>query len=285
MGRCWQLIILAAGFLVGLLACQGEDSGAAGDVVLAKVFKHTLHASDVEGMFADSPTPQDSILMTNAFIEKWVRETLLMQEAEKNIPKDLNIDELVRDYRSSLIKHNYEKLIIELELDSTITQEEIQRYYEDNKSQYKLEEPLLQVTYIKVPQGTENLDQVISWWNSADSLNYLRLLDFCDRYASYYILDQQNWISYSQLTPEIPANWTLPILTIGKNMNVTTGEFMHLIKVNQRLEKGAFAPMAHVQEKAEKVILHKRKIQLLEDKKEEMYELETRLKNVEIYTQ
>ena len=268
------------------LGCQNGELVDKDDVRLARVYKHHLMASDLEGMFADSPTPQDSILMANAFTENWVRETLLMQEAEKNIPKDLDINELVRDYRSSLVKHNYEKLIIELQLDSVITQAQIQQYYDEHKEQYTLEAPLLQLMYLKIPKTGDNLDQVQQWWNEHDdSLNFKKLLDYSNRYADYFILDKSNWVTYNEIKPQLPTNWTEASLTRGKNMKTSDADHLQLIKVNDRLEKGANAPVAAVSAQAKKFILHKRKIQLIEDKKEEMYEREMRLKNIEIYTQ
>ena len=64
-------------------------------------------------MIYDGVSPEDSTLIINAYVERWVREQLLMQKAEENIPKDLNLNKLVNDYRESLILNNYERLLIE----------------------------------------------------------------------------------------------------------------------------------------------------------------------------
>ena len=90
------------------------------DVELAKVFSKKLFLSELEGMVPDGATPEDSTKIINAEVERWTRETLLMQEAEKNIPADLNIDELVRDYRMSLVRHNYEQFLVETQLDLSL---------------------------------------------------------------------------------------------------------------------------------------------------------------------
>jgi len=229
-------IILFLGF-----GCEAPEIKNDSDKTLARVFNHKLMASDMEGMFADSPSPQDSALLANSFVEKWVRENLLMQEAEKKIPKDLDIDELVRNYRSSLIKHNYEKLIIELQLDSTVTENDINAYYELNKEQFKLEYPLYQLNHVKIPSTSPNIAKVRNWWNK-----------LADRTANLAIDDK--------------------------------GTF-HLIGVKQKINVGSDAPISHIKDKVERVILHTRKIQLIADKKEEMYDREMRLKNIEIYKQ
>jgi hypothetical protein len=43
------------------------------------------------------------------------------------------------------------------------------------------------------------------------------------------------------------------------------------------------APLAFIEEQARKVILHSRKIKLLQEKKDELYQLELRRKNIEIF--
>ncbi len=75
------------------------------------------------GMF---PPGEDSSLIINAYVERWIRETLLLLEAERNIPSDLNIDKLVRDYRASLVRHSYEQFLVEQLLDSTVTKAELE---------------------------------------------------------------------------------------------------------------------------------------------------------------
>lgn len=58
----------------------------------------------------------------------------MQHEAEVNLPPDLNIDKLVRTYRASLITHNYEVALAEQLLDSTISQAELNDFYEKIKS-------------------------------------------------------------------------------------------------------------------------------------------------------
>jgi hypothetical protein len=110
-----------------------------GDQLLAKVYNKTLYRSELDGIVPEGSTPNDSILMVTAYAQRWVRDQLLMYEAERNIPKDLNIDQLVRDYRASLVRYNYEEQIISERLDSTVSETELREYYESNTDQFQLE--------------------------------------------------------------------------------------------------------------------------------------------------
>ena len=86
----------------------------------------------MEGMIPEGMSSEDSSLIINAFIRNWTRETVLLHEAEQNIPKGLDIDQLVEDYKASLIKHNYENIVVNNLFDSTVTHVQLEEFYEKN---------------------------------------------------------------------------------------------------------------------------------------------------------
>jgi hypothetical protein len=237
-------------------------------------------------MVPENSSPEDSSLIVNAYIEKWVRENLLMHEAEKNVPHDLNIDELVRDYRASLIRHNYEKLLVELQLDSTITSEELNNYYEENKDQYRLKNMILRCFLIKLPKDVEDLSTLQQLWKSSDEEDYKTLVDYCRSFANVYMLDDSLWYDLPEVTLHLPKNYlTASNSYPNRDYNTMDDNFRYFLRIFETVPAKEYPPPSYIQDQATKVILHKRKIKLLEEKKEEMYERELRRNNVKIYTQ
>ena len=105
------LFYLSTAFL--LWHCNSNDPQKKEDKLLAEVYNKTLYLSDLDdNILPEGTSKEDSALIVSAYAQRWTREQLLMYEAERNIPKDLNIDELVRNYRASLIRFNYEEQII-----------------------------------------------------------------------------------------------------------------------------------------------------------------------------
>ncbi len=88
--------------LLLLWRCSSQPAVKADDQLLAQVYNKNLYASELADVVPEGTNPTDSSLLVTAFVQRWIRDQLLMYEAERNIPKDLNIDELVRDYRASL---------------------------------------------------------------------------------------------------------------------------------------------------------------------------------------
>ena len=282
-----HIFVFAIALVLMLGACtSSDDSVAKNDYLLAQAFNKTLYLSELAGMVPDNSSPEDSALIVNAYVEKWVRENLLMHEAEKNVPHDLNIDVLVRDYRASLIRHNYEKLLVELQLDSTITDSELTAYYEDNKDQYRLKNMILRCYLVKVPLDFEGLSTLQKLWNSKDPEDYKLLLDLCRNHANVYMLNDSLWYDLPDIVLHLPKDY-LSASNASPNREYKTSDdkFTYFLRIFETAAANEYPPLAYIRGQATKVILHRRKIKLLEEKKEEMYERELRRNNVKIYTQ
>ena len=251
------------------------------DVELAKVFSKKLFLSGLEGMVPEGATPEDSTKIINAEVERWTRETLLMLEAEKNIPADLNIDELVRDYRMSLVRHNYEQFLVETQLDSVISAQEISNYYEKNKEQYQLQSSIVRCFLIKVPKSAPNLDQLRSWWRSTNKEDIKKMKDYATQNASFYMLEENTWYQQSDLKTQLPK---VSNLNPAQDLNQSDENYFYFLQVFEKKSNNQLAPLSYIEDQIKKVILHKRKMVLLDQRKEELYDRETSKKNVKIFT-
>lgn len=258
-----------------------EETAKENDEELAKVFSKKLYLSELEGMVPEGATPEDSTKIINAEVERWTRETLLMQEAEKNIPADLNIDELVRDYRMSLIRHNYEQFLIKTQLDSVISKQEISEYYEKNKEQYQLKSSIVRCLLIKVSKSAPNLDQLRSWWRSSNSEDFEKMKDYAVQNADFYMLEPDTWYLQSDLKAQLPNVTTL---NPDWDLNQSDENYFYFLKVLEKKSSKELAPLNYIQDQIKKVVLHKRKMILLDQRKEELYDRETSKNNVKIFT-
>lgn len=278
---------LAAGILLLLSGCSPvEDPPEKNDKLLARAYNKTLYLSEVRPLIPADAGPEDSLLRLNALVEQWLRDALLMHEAEKNIPKDLNIDKLVRDYRSSLILHNYEKILVENLLDSIVTEEEIRGYFGKNESQFELQAPILRCYLIQFPMGLPEETQIRSWWNSfpQDSSAVKGIKDFAIENATTILLKDSIWYRKERvlaLFPEGSANES--DLRAGKDLEFQEEGFQVWCKVLETRPENQLPPLSFVEPQIRRLILHQRKLKLLHDTKEQIYDQEIRRNNVKVY--
>lgn len=265
-----------------LWQCGDSAAPPEGDQLLAQVYNKNLFLSELEGIVPEGVTKEDSALMVSAFTQRWVREQLLMYEAERNIPKDVDIDELVRNYRASLVRFNFEEQIIAEKLDSTISEAEVKAFYENNKDQFQLESTILKCLLLKLPPRAPQ-SEINKLWYSRNPSDETRLNAYARQWAAFAMLDRDKWYKLEEVAALLPEG-TLTSDNVGSRREGTLsdGDFRYYYRVLDVVQGKTTAPFEYVKEQASKVILHKRKQELLEKWKEELYQKELRRENVKI---
>lgn len=125
-------IVIGLVFLMAFVSCNNVNNGN-GDRVVASIYDKTLHQSDLQSVLYEGISVNDSLVRTKAFINNWIRVQLIIHQAEKNIDKsELDFSRQIEDYRNSLIIYKYESQLIEQNLDTVVSDEEIAKYLEDN---------------------------------------------------------------------------------------------------------------------------------------------------------
>lgn len=118
--------------ILTLASCQNSRNGN-GDKIVATVYDKILYQSDLQDVLYEGISFNDSLVRTKAFIDKWIRRQLLIHQAENIIDKsELDFSRQMEDYRNSLIIYKYESMLVEQNLDTVISEEEIEKYLKDN---------------------------------------------------------------------------------------------------------------------------------------------------------
>jgi hypothetical protein len=262
--------------------CGNKDGDKKEDKVLAKVYDRSLYLSELEGVVPEGTIASDSALLVTAYVQRWLREQLMMYEAERNLPKDLDIDELVRSYRASLVRFNFEERLIAEKLDSTVTDDELRAYYEANKDQFQLESTILKCFLLKVPsQAPQN--EINKLWNSQKPADEAKLSTLAKQWASLALLDAEKWYTLQEIAALLPkGTLTSENASSRRDGTLSDGDFRYYYRVIEAVQGKTTAPFDYAKDQALKIILHKRKQELLERWKEDLYQKEMRRENIKI---
>jgi hypothetical protein len=272
--RILSLLVLLSTFMH---CSSGSPTENPEDKILARVHNKELKLSELEGMFPQSASGQDSSLIIQAFVNRWIKDAVLQWESERNLPTDLNIDGLVRDYRASLVRSTYEKVLVEQLLDSVVTQTQLEDYYATNKNQYLLEKPIIRCYFIKVPYPTPEAEKLQNLWSNGSVKDTMALVDYSNRFAQIALLKSQSWYSLDEVAEQFPEG-TLTADNVRSKQEFTQQDgqyryYFRLFELKPRLER-----------QARRIILHDRSRKVLEDAKEEIFQRELRRSNVETFT-
>lgn len=268
--------IIAGICLIGLiffLSCNSQpeanQTNRANDVLLASVESRKMYLSDIDGMITSS-NKQDSIAQINALIEAWLSRNVLLNEAEKNFPQDLNIDKLIEDYRSSLMLHNYRQLLIKNDLDTIITPAQEQSFYDENKDQFLLENAICKARVVKIPDNTKRIEQFYRNWKKNDSA---LVNQYITENAIFDSSDNQEWQTVDHFLAFLPEK-KFKESDFSKKGDVQKhdGQFEYFIKVIDHKGQNKVPPLGYIRDQMHKVIIHQRKKELLKKIEKSLYE-------------
>lgn len=246
-----------------------EDRGK----IVAEVGKSQLSEKDLEEIFGNSFSSEDSIRATNNYIRRWVKEELIKTEAEKTLNSDRDIERMVEEYRKSLLIHKFEQELAREKLDSSISKEEIARQYQKNKASFILAEPIYTIRWIVITNANINPEELEQHWKEEKLKTDEKWVKLAELYANNYNLDPNIWWRESELLSLLPIE-TKAFLKLNKQVTQKpiSEDAILLLDVIKIKEGGELAPIGFVQDDIRSYILHQRKEAFLKEYREKLYE-------------
>ncbi len=253
---------------------------------LAQVFQYKLTYNDIKDLIQSYATPDDSVQQVRSLTEHWVRDRLLLVEAEKNFPKEVNMNKLLEDYRQSLVMHFFEQQVIEERLDTVITENDLQSYYEANKEQHRLESGILRGYYFKIRKPLGQNDKILSWWRTFPAQHYDEVLSYASKHAKTNWADSSEWHEMNMVIQLFPEGTLSPSsIRFKREVAREDRDYFYLLYPVEVYYERDIAPLSRIRAQAARYIIHQRELELLESIKKEIYDRDIQLDQVKIYTQ
>lgn len=257
--------------LLTIIACkQSPDYGyPEGDIELARVEDKTLMLSDIAALIPENSSSEDSAQVIRAFSENWAKEMVVLLSAEKAVSHDLNLDRLIKNYRESLLINNFEQKYVEKNLDTLITEEQLNQFYEEHQGHFISQEPLLKYWYAKIAANKSGLDKFYERWKNKNK-NYIE--NYCSKMSNSYSLNDTLWIAASEIKQQLPQKLISRINFEKKGVfQANHNGFEYFLNINSVIKKGGEEPKEYITDKLIKLILHKRKTEMLDKLRDVLY--------------
>ena len=119
---------------------------------IARVGKSYLYKSDIATLVPAGTTKEDSLLLVRDFIDRWASQKLLIEAAERNLSdaKKREYNTLIKQYKIDLYTKAYIEEVVKRTVDTVVSQEELKKYYEENKENFRTNGTLVRLRYINV---------------------------------------------------------------------------------------------------------------------------------------
>jgi hypothetical protein len=269
--------------MVTLVCCQDEPEDS--EQIAARVGPYTLSRERIVQPYVYNLNSVDSADAVRRYIEQWAYDKAFEIEAMEQLESRAELDHLIEAYRASLLKHLFEKQLIEQQLDSVVSQQDLQAYYDANKTQYILQSSIIQLNFIKVRRDHPQIGQISELWKRFDTSTAMdSLVDVCNESAETFLLDDSVWYKQEDLEGIIPGNvLNSRSSTAFKEQIFSNDTAMFFLRILNRIPDTEIAPLSFIEKQARKVILYRRKQALLSDWRERIYREALKSNRIKIY--
>lgn len=271
-----QVIILAV--LASALcaqSCELVSSFFHDDDVVAKVGHKRLYRSEVEALIPAGTSPEDSLSIATRYINTWASDLVHYRIAEERLSKsEKNISKEVEQYRNALLKYRYEQKYVEEKLDTAVTAEQIQEYYDSHQQSLVLTYPIVKARYIRLAPETVPGDKVRKLLASDDPEDQMELDNVVYSCSEKYNEFGGRWVEITTLAREFNTDY-------GTLMSQMSGSFVEMKEadghvdiayISSYMRSGNVPPVEFCREKISNVIISTRKQALLNDLEQELLE-------------
>ncbi len=255
---------------------QTEDQGDEKEKEpVARVLDDYLYKEDISDIVTDDMTPEDSAEVVSNYVDNWVRSRLIFQKATKRLAEEdkAEIEEKIKDFRESLITYRYEKQLVDRELDTTVQESELREYYRNNKANFELTGDIAKVHFVQVLQDAPGVEQAKKWMKREGEDAASQLESYCYQYAETFTLQDTSWhklVKIAKWLPLSPQTLTARAAP-DKYIEATDDKYLYLLYIDDLISKNTTAPFSFVKGRIENVVLNKRKVNLIQQKHNEIY--------------
>lgn len=277
------ILLIISGFL--LVQCSSPE--VTDDKIVAQVGEKKLLLSEVSRIIPSNIEVQDSILMANDYVRKWVKQELLINKANENLtPEQKNLTREIEEYRNSLIIYKYKNELMNQQMDTLVTQRQIEQYYNANTDNFKLNSNIVKAVFIKIPKEVANPKHIreLADDNSEEGINALR--EYCIQYAKGFDFFNNNWVDFEIVKNNIPGEISDEKQFLSRNNQIELNDsvYYYLVNIHDYKFKNELAPVEYVETNIKNLILNKRKIEFLKQIEENVYKEGIRQNKFKIHT-
>jgi hypothetical protein len=254
---------------------------------LARVYNKYLYYKDISGIQEGHHSKEDSIALVQRYIDVWVQKQLMLLKAEAQVdPDEEEIKNKILECRNTLLIHEYEKLYLKQTLDTNVSEKDVRDYYEANVDNFQLKQNIIKGVFIKISKEAPKKDKLKTLINSSKPKDIKELKSYCVRFASNYILEDTIWINFDELiknTPFMNVSDRVSFLERNRYSEIADNQYIYFLKISDYKISKQISPLDFVADQIKTILLNKRRITLINELKENIYNEAKKDKEFEIY--
>ncbi|MAO70934.1 MAG: hypothetical protein CMD02_00305 [Flavobacteriales bacterium] len=233
------------------------------------------------------PNVKDTSIFLETYINDWLITKVILNKAKLYIDEDdSDIINSVNQYKETLIIYKYQNELINSQFDTTVTMDDVKKYYEKFSNDFVLHKDIVKARLIKINKETLHLNKVKDLVSTMDEDELLELVDFCEMYAENSFLNDSVWVYLSEFSQKLP-NGSKENKKLLSNKNkihsFMDDNFIYIIFVRDYQIKGNKSPLSFVFSNIRKILQNKNKKQFITNLEKKLYQEALYSEHIKIY--
>ncbi len=266
MIRKLYIIAIISVVLPALSSCRAISSFWGKGEVVAKVGSDKLYKTDIDNLIPAGMSPEDSTMLANQYINSWASDRVYLSIAEEQLSKsEKDVTKELEDYRKSLLKYRYEQLYVNERLDTAVSADHIEEYYQLHQEKFVLDRPIVKARFLNISEDSPALKQIRKRMSSSDANELMEADSLAFSSAVKFTTWSHRWIDVAVLAREYSMEYSDMLSKMNKGWieHVDTTGFMRLSYISDMVQKGKIAPLEYCEEDIKNVIISSRRQNIL----------------------
>ena len=267
-----RLLIYLFGLIV-VPSCSLIDFFTDKDVV-AEVGKEELTLSDLEKIIPKDLSKEDSIVLANQYITSWAKRMLLYSKAQEELSnEDKNVDQQLQEYKMQLLIFRYQDKYLMERLDTTVSDEEGQEYYNRHKDLFVSQDGAARGRYLVINRDSRNLPAIIRAAKGRNEEDVQAFEELASAFAVRYEDFSDAWITLPDLSREMGCGFVelKERISASDMVEINDSLYTKLFVAIEKVLPGKVAPYDYSRRKVREIFLGRRKQELIKTLEEEIY--------------
>lgn len=265
MRRSIVIIILGI-VLSALTSCRAISSLLHDDEVVAEVNGVKLYRAELDAVIPNGISADDSVALALKYIDTWASDHVYLKIAEQQLSKsEKDVTKELEDYRKSLLKYRYEQLYVNERLDTTVTDEMVDEYYEAHADKFVLQRPIVRARYLNILADSPVLKQLRKMMKSSEPNDLVEADSLAYSSALKFMTWNNDWVDAALLAGEFGTDYNSMLASMSGGwieQKDTTG-YLKLAYIPEMIGRGRQAPVDYCAPMIKDMIISARKQALI----------------------
>jgi len=279
-----KVVLLLIAF--ALFACADKDVASPKNAA-ARVNDVYLGREELKGIVPAGTSKQDSIAIVKSYIDRWASQKLLYDAAVVNIggEKQKELDGLIKQYTTDLYTKAYLEELVQQSADTVISHDELVKYYNTNKQNFRTTNTLVRLKYIRMAKDHPKFALARQRFLSGNKRDIEKLNEMALQFKSYAFNDTV-WTTMNEIYQKLPfINPDNRDKYVSRAMSYQYPDStdVYLVKVAKVLDRNQQAPFEYIKPTLQEVIINNRKLELIKKFQKEITDDAIKNNKYEIY--